>query len=665
MTSHVFLQASGGGPFVPARVTRVDPYAVGFKVPKLANGNYRVFVHNGHGGNYGWGSPLTLTIATPWARGASAVSVSPSGTDDSAVIQAALDKQAALSNGGTVQLIAGTFVIQHQLSIHAKVKLQGAGKDLTTVQIQLASNYNDAVQIVGSQVEMQGIAWQVVSGVVPTYAIIETRPFLADWQDIRLGDIRIGYSPAMAATTNVGAVVIATRLEVSTSEFYVEFGFTEADQWAHNNTFHGGTYLGNGGGSEAAIELQALDRTVIENNTIQTPMWSTNPAIGSNICRRVAAGTLNVASIVNLYIAHNTGIDVAPGPGENKGELFLLHGGSSPWYGQVVSNAGTTMTVRTDGRIDGQDLLSIYNYGGSIYSGALADPMPMSGKPVVLSSARTFGQIGMFATIVGGTGMGQIRQVSGVTSNTISVVSPWRLPPDNTSKVVLTYVYKDIVIYENNIGSFPAAAISKISNSGASTLLVFDGNAWSNVADSNSSQRTFFAGRIGGSALDQSMWNSYQDNHMSELREGGLYLVNWENTPPGATSQMIGPVTLGNVFRGNSVQITGPQHAVQNPDQSVVFQLGSTGGDVWNGVQGQTSRYPFLFHVGNIFESNTASGGRRGIYAGDWADTLYMNNSLAVDSATTSTPTAPFSPQPFALGKYSNAKLSNNSYAAH
>ena len=661
-TSYVYLQPEEGGSFVPATVTSVEPYAVEFQVPALANGNYLVYVHNGQGGEYGWGTPLSLTIAPQWVRGASVVSVSPSGGDDAPAIQVALSTQSALANGGTVQLSAGTFIIKSQLSIHADVELRGAGKDLTTVQIELADTYNDAIQILGSQVEIQGITWQLYSGTEPIYSIIESRPFPTAWQDITLDDIRISANdPTTAQWVNSNGM-IATRLEVSNSEFYRELGLTGSDQWIHNNIFHGGTYLGNGAGSNGAISFQYLNRTAIENNTIQTPTWSATPAYGSNIARRVAYGTVNGASTVNLYIAHNTGIDVAPGPDENSGELFLFHAGSAPWYGQVVSSSGSTMTVRTDGLINGQTLPAIYNYSGSYpyagtsYSGVLSDPLTAVGYE---HNAVTpvLGQIGMFATIVGGTGIGQIRQVTGVTSDTITVASPWRVPPDNTSMVVLLDVYKDVVIYENNIASFPASAIETITNSGGSTFIVFDGDSWSNVADSNISQRTFNGGRVGGAPLMQSMWNNLQDNQFLALHEDGAFVVNWEDTPANTTSQMIGPVTLGNVFRGNTIQITGPQYAVQNPDFSV-YQLGTIGGD-WTG---QNSLYPFSFHVGNIFENNTATGGRRGIFAGDWGDTLYRNNSLIVDSTETATPTASFTPQPYLISKYATAILSNNSY---
>ena len=664
--SYVYLQSPAGGSFVAATVTNVEPYAVTFQVPaRLANGNYNVFVHNGHGGGYGWGAPLPLTITTPFVRGSGVIVLSPSGGDDAPAIQAALNTQGGPANGGTVRLSAGTFIINRELSARANVELQGAGKDRTTIRTEFVGSPPEAIQILGNNVEIRGINWQLYSGAPPVYQVISTRPHPSPWQNIKLDDIRISANdPATATWGNINGMV-ATGMEISNSEFYRELGLTGSDQWVHNNVFHGGTYLGNEAGSDGAINFQYLNRTVIEANTIQTPSWSATPAYGSNIARRVMYGSVNGASTVNLYIAHNTGTDVAPGPGENKGELFLFHGGSAPWYGQVVSNAGTRMTVRTDGLINGQSLPNIYNYSGSYpyrgttYSGVLSDPLTAVGNEHdVVNPSHYGGRVGMFAAIVGGTGIGQIRQATGVTENTITVASVWRVPPDSTSKVVLLDVYKDILIYDNNIAAFPTSAIGTTANSGASALIVFDGNCWSSVADSNISQRTYGGGSVGAAPLTQSMWNNFQDNQFLALRETGMFVVNTENTPGNTTSQMIGPVTLGNVFRGNTIQITGPQYAVQNPDFSV-YQLGTVGGD----FAGQNSLYPYPFHLANIFENNTATGGRRGIFAGDWGDTVYRNNNLAVDSSETATPSAAFTPQPFYIGEHATVDLIDNTYS--
>src|SRR4029077_6850294 len=120
--AYVYLQPQSGGALVAATVSSVEPYAVGFTVPSnLAAGNYNVYVHNGHGGAYGWSKALPLTVAAAWVRDSNQIAVSPSGGDDSGAIQAALKTQAAKANGGVVSLAAGTYVIHSMLSVGAKV----------------------------------------------------------------------------------------------------------------------------------------------------------------------------------------------------------------------------------------------------------------------------------------------------------------------------------------------------------------------------------------------------------------------------------------------------------------------------------------------------------------------------------------------------------------
>ena len=47
----------------PCVVLQVNPYKVTFTVPgSLSAGAYEVWIHNGHGGQYGWSGPLEFTV---------------------------------------------------------------------------------------------------------------------------------------------------------------------------------------------------------------------------------------------------------------------------------------------------------------------------------------------------------------------------------------------------------------------------------------------------------------------------------------------------------------------------------------------------------------------------------------------------------------------------
>ncbi|MGA3008604.1 MAG: glycosyl hydrolase family 28-related protein, partial [Opitutaceae bacterium] len=166
VASWVYLQAAGGsGQW--ATVTSVNPYRVQFTVPgAIASGTYEVWIHNGHGGNYGWSNgldplhPLTLTVAAPFTwdsdtngvfnPNASApanfnVKASPYNavgdgiTDDSgAILRAYLDAvsyiQAHPEAHPTLYFPAGTYSMSQGLGVYRQLRYRGDGKDLTILQ---------------------------------------------------------------------------------------------------------------------------------------------------------------------------------------------------------------------------------------------------------------------------------------------------------------------------------------------------------------------------------------------------------------------------------------------------------------------------------------------------------------------------------------------------
>ena len=62
-TSYVYLKPVDAGQGQYAQVGEVNPYRVDFEVPSdLTPGEHEVWVHNGHGGHYGWSGPLLLEV---------------------------------------------------------------------------------------------------------------------------------------------------------------------------------------------------------------------------------------------------------------------------------------------------------------------------------------------------------------------------------------------------------------------------------------------------------------------------------------------------------------------------------------------------------------------------------------------------------------------------
>jgi hypothetical protein len=665
--SFVYIQPKSGGVFTAATVTRVEPYAVEFTVPNLPDGTYNVYVHNGHGGQYGWGAPLDLILAAPFARDTNTLTITPSGGDDAPAIQNAINTQSARANGGVVSLLAGVYTIKSAVHVAPRVKLVGAGKNNTTIAVRLNASAHDALSI-DDNTDVSGLTVKLyLSAGMPIYGIAgsgDNWPAIA--HDFRMNDVQItAESAAMNYGNNMG--FLFNRAEISNSIFDREFkvqtfvsGSPVTDVWFHNNTFHGGPYNGQTEGAQAGLSVDQAERFVIENNYTETPKWTAPMPNDGLIARRMFLATPLYGPNVHLYVAHNTTKDVAPvgtgnsGDDENKGEMILFHGDGAAWYGEAISATGLTTTVRTDGKIDGQSM-NFYNNNGYItYSGSLTDP---------LNQVRTYGQKldnAMFATIMGGTGIGQTRRVISHTSNSFTVDSPWRVIPAADSKIVLSYLHKDNVIYQNTLNAYPASYQVPYGSS-ASTTIQLDALSIGNVTEGNVGHRTFAGRMSGGSDLAPCYWNDFRNDSMFEVQRAGIELTFWHllndtQVYPNYTIDLLGPVTLGNAFRGQTVQIIGPQ---TNYFQEQVHQFSAY---LYRWTQ-WTVGSPFEYHVGNIVEHFTGSGGRRGLEEGDWSETLFRANNITVDD-TTLVPQNDFQPpQPEYQRQKANPILTDNIYS--
>lgn len=112
--SRVWLRNKATSAIAGAAVASATPYEVVFHVPETAAaGQYdEVWVHNGHGGEYGWSKADISLVNVPGPAGIFDVTaygaVADDGADDTQAIQGAIDAAAA-AGGGTVRLPAGTF----------------------------------------------------------------------------------------------------------------------------------------------------------------------------------------------------------------------------------------------------------------------------------------------------------------------------------------------------------------------------------------------------------------------------------------------------------------------------------------------------------------------------------------------------------------------------
>lgn len=147
--SNVFL--TDGSTYYTATVTEATPYRLTVTLPAtLANGDYKVFVHNGHGGDYGWSNSLSIEINSTagsfWQTDSSytkTVTVTNGyATDDD--IKNAINSASA---GGTIYFPAGTYVIRDKITVSKSLRFVGASKDSVKIVAVFAQTQsaNDAL----------------------------------------------------------------------------------------------------------------------------------------------------------------------------------------------------------------------------------------------------------------------------------------------------------------------------------------------------------------------------------------------------------------------------------------------------------------------------------------------------------------------------------------
>ena len=127
--SYVYL--TNGKNRYAATVVEATPYRVTIKLPKgLENGEkYKILVHNGHGGSYGWSNPVEIKYekdAENVYTGKKHTVKVTNGMSSDEEISAAIKKAA---KGDTVYLPAGTYVINDQIKLRKSVKIEGESKD--------------------------------------------------------------------------------------------------------------------------------------------------------------------------------------------------------------------------------------------------------------------------------------------------------------------------------------------------------------------------------------------------------------------------------------------------------------------------------------------------------------------------------------------------------
>jgi hypothetical protein len=534
--SWVYLQpAQGGGQWITP--TAVNPYNVDFVVPNsLTAGSYQIWVHNGNGGQYGWSSPVTLTVQARYGYGHMIVKLSNygglpnTGADALPAFQAAI--QAIGTNGpATIQLQAGTYYISDQLILTAGfgkgVYLQGAGKNVTflkpltgfTDQFFLNPGPTSAV----SDLTVDTTGANLTSGIAVTPC-----PSITN-----VSVVAHGYSDVNG--TNWNHVLLANDDFVGTGVFFgssSQVTITGCNFYATDS-------------ATAVIGIWSGSDISVTNNTAQDFNLS-SPDLVDHGTGRFYWGTGYWGTQSDVYIGDNTTIHFAPPlnySNQNSGEQIMWEGNNGLQTDMATSATASTVTLAS---LDGD-------------------------------------HTGYEAVVTAGKGIGQHRTIVATDfptgGTTLILDRPWDVIPDATSRINIIITVKQVAVYHNNLQGnsnftdFSASAGVETFNGGFD--FVVDQNtmrdlryavnefswwqssfnavlpAYFNLYENNTivncpyGIRSYDNGDADGEAVTH-LGNIYRDNTMSGILAAGWLILGGHSPDEGGTMDL-------DVFEHNSI----------------------------------------------------------------------------------------------------------------
>jgi Pectate lyase superfamily protein len=441
VSSYVYIRPWGAGsdtPSISCSVTSVNPYKVTFTVPALtSNAYYEVWIHNGHGGDYGWSGPLRVYVeaSDPYTWNGTTRSVMSYGAipndslDDSSAIQSAID---ASSDGDIVLFPAGTFLVSTMLQVNNAISFEGAGSTATTINIPRSSfccqavlKINDLPTRVRNIGFMSAITNGARSGVIffdghkqtPTKA-----GAIVDSIRVTTPNAASSFYPCVA-TRSINDIRATNSTFVASRAFSLYLTF---QAFIHNNTIDGNWPANDTSSGTEAIGAQASNEIDVSGNLAR----SLDRASGNTMCRLLVAQGHGHGLTSHHYVANNETQDTGCAVG-TCGEQILFEAPGTFFTGRAYHVGADTVTF--------PGVWWKTNYFAADDRTRFTDYDEQ--RPAVIF-------------IQSGQGEGQYRRILSNTFDTVTLDRPWDIEP-NTSSVftIITTSYRSIV-YKNRLNGF-------------------------------------------------------------------------------------------------------------------------------------------------------------------------------------------------------------------
>jgi hypothetical protein len=586
-----------------------NPYQLEAKLPEdLSKGMYTVWAHNGSGGPFGWSESVTFEVVGGDEGNLSVFRVDDYGADPTdklddynGIIRAI--EAAKKGGGGIVQFSAGNYHVSQAIKVEGEaskgIHLVGAGmgdhswKHGSTPFLddhRLSGTYTSISWVDGEEDKVIAIKnmtlWNGDSGLrrTPEFALrIHAQDVIAESVRAIMVDARDATSSETNESLILGSAIYIdvpgkdANIVIKDSEIHAVAGgiligtmdskrvngastnYIRIDNVKVRGYFAGqhprDLRISNekGGSSQGG----SVDGVIVQNGKniiLENSDFAAADAYNGKILSRMFMSWNNRNR--DAYVANNRTYDLGTNPsgkniGTNYGEQILfhyLHLEAYPAFG------GQFEIVRADPNSLTVDLSNIKPFPKGLDERHVKDN----------TGSQLLGELveeqAYVAFVKAGKGVGQFRIINDLErdaeSAKLSITEPWRIVPDETSKVSIEPLFRNNIIYGNDLDTGKAVP-------GYKTIgVTFYHKSFNNIVANNTLKHfslgvAFVVQYRGGSG-----WNLARDNVMEDMTGDFtsstankpafysiLFSLGASNSPAFSENKLW--ISVGNIFRSN------------------------------------------------------------------------------------------------------------------
>ena len=400
-----------------------DEYSVEYEVPSyLPVGEYRVYAHNGYGGELAWSRPYDYKIVNGLSWSNRVFNIKDFGAkgdgveNDSYAFYKALEA-AEKNGGGVIYFPRGRYYLSTAFCVPENTTIRGVSKDLVQLfwvddQWEFGAIPEALLKFTGN-VRIESLSMRGTRA----RSIIMSEKFDKAKGNVFLNDLYINFNP-------FNGNMMRTDPSYDTSKEIDNYDSGEI--WTvdlgGDNILIENCYIA---GAACAFRLVGSRGAILRNNQFKNGHCGWAGLMG---CKQtfvedneVISGHLNSSSFgintlfgtvstEDLCFARNKISDVQ----SNDRELWTTDGGRGAYYDRISGCNGTTVTL-LEGTKFVENLYADYDF-----------------------------------LITQGKGMGQYRTILSNTASTVTLSSPFAIEPDETSIVSIVRRVNNIMVIDNN-----------------------------------------------------------------------------------------------------------------------------------------------------------------------------------------------------------------------